>query len=204
MINTKNKPYSESCDQNRHAILTVIRPLLLNSTSVLEIGSGTGQHAVYFSEKLPHLIWNTSDRNENIAGIKLWLSDKNSKKIPQPVELDVRQEIWPIISFDTVFTANTCHIMNQQSVEIMFKRIGELLPEGGQLIIYGPFNYNHQYTSPSNQQFDLWLKSRDPESKIRNFEDLNDMAEAAGMSLINDYEMPANNRILHWKKTKTC
>lgn len=194
------KPYAESCDQNRDAILNIIQPLLLNSKSVLEIGSGTGQHAVYFSERLPHLIWNSSDRVENIEGIKLWLSVNDTEKTPPPVELDVTQEVWPEISFDTVFTANTCHIMNQQSVEIMFRRIGDLLPDGGQLIIYGPFNYNQQYTSPSNQQFDQWLKLRNPESSIRNFEHLNDLAKKAGMNLINDYEMPANNRILHWQK----
>ena len=196
----KNKPYADSCDQNRDAILNIIQPLLLNSKSVLEIGSGTGQHAAYFSERLPHLIWNSSDRVENIEGIKLWLSENNTKKSPPPVELDVTQETWPEISFDTVFTANTCHIMNQQSVEIMFKHIGDLLPDDGQLIIYGPFNYHQQYTSLSNQQFDQWLKLRNPESSIRNFEELNNLAKKAEMTLVADYEMPANNRILHWKK----
>lgn len=196
----KIKPYADSCDQNRDAILNIIQPLLINSSSVLEIGSGTGQHAVYFSEKLPHLIWNTSDRIDNIKGIKLWLSESDSEKLPQPLPLDIRQAVWPAITFDTVFTANTCHIMSQQSVEIMFDRIGDLLPEDGQLIIYGPFNYNRRYTSASNEQFDQWLKLRDPESSIRNFEDLNDLAKKAGMTLVTDYEMPANNHILHWQK----
>ena len=194
------KPYAESCDQNRDAILAVIQPLLSNSKSVLEIGSGTGQHAVYFSEKLPHLIWHTSDRKENIAGIKLWLDENGGKNTPRPIELDVTQEVWPDISCDTIFTANTCHIMNQQSVDAMFNCIGSLIPDGGQLIIYGPFNYNRQYTSDSNERFDQWLKSRDPESGIRNFEDLNILAEKTGMRLVDDYQMPANNRILHWRK----
>jgi cyclopropane fatty-acyl-phospholipid synthase-like methyltransferase len=195
-----NRPYAESCEQNQGAILAVIQPLLLNARSVLEIGSGTGQHAVYFSEKLPHLIWNTSDRAENIDGIRLWLSEKSAHNTPQPLELDVTQEHWPEVSFDTVFTANTCHIMSQQSVETLFARVGERLPENGQLIIYGPFNYGQQYTSASNAQFDQWLMKRDPQSRIRNFEDLNALAEKAGMVLAHDYEMPANNRILHWVK----
>ena len=148
----QKKPYAESCEQNRDAIFNVIQPLLLSSSSVLEIGSGTGQHAAYFSQQLPHLIWNTSDRIENIEGIKLWLSELDTEKLPEPVVLDVTDKTWPEISFDTVFTANTCHIMNRQSVDTMFKRLGDLLPEGGQLIIYGPFNYNQQYTSASNQQ----------------------------------------------------
>jgi len=196
----KNKPYAESCDQNRNAILDVIQPLLLNSRSLLEIGSGTGQHAVYFSEKLPHIIWNTSDRTENLEGIKLWLSEANNEKLPDPIELDVKQKSWPKITFDTVFTANTCHIMNKQSVEIMITQAGKLIPVGGQLIIYGPFNYNQKYTSSSNEQFDQWLKQRDPESAIRNFEELNELARKAGLNLVTDYEMPANNRILHWRK----
>ena len=196
----KNKPYAESCEQNRRVILDVIQPLLVNSKSLLEIGSGTGQHAVYFSEKLPHIIWNSSDRTENIEAIKLWLSDTDSEKLPTPIELDVTQNIWPDITVDTVFTANTCHIMSQQSVETMVERVGQLLPAEGQLIIYGPFNYNQQYTSPSNERFDQWLKQRDPQSAIRNFEDINNLARKAGLNLVNDYEMPANNRILHWRK----
>lgn len=196
----KNKPYSESCDQNRNAILDVIQPLLINSSSLLEIGSGTGQHAVYFTEKIPHLIWHTSDRVEYLEGIKLWLSDADSEKLPPPIELDVKQKNWPEITIDTIFTANTCHIMNQQSVEIMITQAGKLIPAGGQLIIYGPFNYNQKYTSPSNESFDQWLKQRDPESAIKDFEYLNKLANQAGFNLVNDYDMPANNRILHWKK----
>lgn len=199
----RNKPYSESCGQNRDAILNVIRPLLTHAGSVLEIGSGTGQHAVYFSEMLPHITWNTSDRIENIESIKLWLAEVDNDKLLQPVVLDVAQPSWPEVAFDTVFTANTCHIMNQRCVENMISKAGELLPEGGQLIIYGPFNYNQQYTSTSNHQFDQWLKSRDSESGIRNFEDLNGLAEKAGMRLVSDYEMPANNRILHWQKQRS-
>ena len=196
----KNKPYAESCDQNRNAILDVIQPLLVNSRSLLEIGSGTGQHAVYFTEELPHVTWHSSDRAENLEGIKLWLSDADNERLPPPIELDVRQNNWPEIIVDTVFTANTCHIMNQQSVEIMIAQIGKLLPAGGQLIIYGPFNYNQQYTSPSNEKFDQWLKQRDPESAIRHFEDMNELAEKAGLNLLGDYEMPANNRVLCWGK----
>lgn len=194
------KPYSESCDQNRDVILSILHPLLQDSKSILEIGSGTGQHAIYFADKLPHLVWNTSDCKEYIPGIKNWLSEIETSNLPQPLELDVRQENWPEISFDAVFTANTCHIMNQYSVDTMFKRIGENLPTMGQFIVYGPFNYQQQYTSASNEQFDRWLKSRDIESGIKDFETLNELAEQAGMQLIQDYEMPANNRILHWQK----
>ena len=159
----QNKPYAESCDQNRDVILSIIYPLLQDSVSVLEIGSGTGQHAVYFSKKLPHLTWNTSDCSEYIDGINLWLSEARFENLPQPIELDVMQKKWPEIMFDTVFTANTCHIMSQQSVDVMFKNAGKKLPKKGQFIIYGPFNYNQQYTSVSNEEFDRWLKSRDSE-----------------------------------------
>ena len=196
----KNKPYAESCDQNRNDILDIIQPLLINSRSLLEIGSGTGQHAVYFTEQLPHITWYTSDRAENLEGIKLWLSDTDNEQLPPPIELDVRKKNWPEITFDTVFTANTCHIMNQQSVEVMIAQVGKHLPAGGQLIIYGPFNYNQKYTSASNEKFDRWLKERDKESAIRNFEDLNELAGKAGLNLVGDYQMPANNRVLCWRK----
>jgi len=195
-----NKPYSESCAQNREPILSVIQSLLVQSKAVLEIGSGTGQHAVYFAEVMPHLIWQTSDRAEYHPGIQSWLQEAELENTRPPVELDVAQAVWPDVVIDTVFTANTLHIMSWPHVEKLFAGVGEILPDQGQLLIYGPFNYNNNYTSESNRQFDVWLKSRDSLSAIRNFEDVNVLAEKAGLKLIDDFEMPANNRILYWKK----
>ena len=196
-----NKPYSPACDNNRVPILAVIQPLLAKSRSVLEVGSGTGQHAVYFAENLPHLVWYTSDVVENHAGIKLWLNEAGLPNTRPPAILDVNQASWPMLNVDAVFSANTVHIMHWQAVEKFFAGTGNILPHGGLLLLYGPFNYNNQFTSDSNARFDMWLKETDPESGIRNFEDLDSLAKRHGMRLKLDHDMPANNRIIIWEKT---
>ena len=195
------KPYAESCDENRGPILSVIQPLLRDCRSVLEIGSGTGQHAVYFAERMPHLVWHTSDCTEYHAGIGLWLDEAGLDNLRAPIALDVSRSEWPDRSFDAVFSANTAHIMHWPDVEAMFSGVGSVLEPGGRFLLYGPFNYNKRYTSESNARFDAWLKSRDPGSGLRDFEALDALARGAGMRLEQDYEMPVNNRILYWVKS---
>lgn len=195
------KPYAESCDQNREPILQVIAPLLTDHRDVLEIGSGTGQHAVYFAGQMPHLIWHTSDRQENHPGISLWLDEADLPNTRRPLELDVSQSAWPDAQFDAVFSANTSHIMHWPEVVDCFAGIGQVLSVGGIFLLYGPFNINDEYTSDSNRQFDQWLKGRDPASGIRDRDRLNTLAQKAGMALVDDISMPANNRILYWQKT---
>lgn len=195
-----NKPYSESCDQNRDPILSVISPLFAACNRVLEIGSGTGQHAVYFAANMPHLTWCCSDCRPQLAGITMWLADAGLENIEPPFELNVSSTQWPEIEIDAVFTANTVHIMNQHDVINLFRGVGRLLKTGGSFVIYGPFNYNGSYTSASNESFDHWLKDRDPASGIKHFEDLERLAEENGLQLVTDYEMPVNNRILHFEK----
>ena len=194
------KPYSEACDENRDPILAVIKPLMTDRTSVLEIGSGTGQHAVYFAARLPHLIWYTSDRAENHAGIEIWQREARLKNLCGPLQLDVLSPAWPQLEIDAVFSANTAHIMHWEEVEAMFSGVSSLLSPGGRFLLYGPFNFHGQYTSDSNARFDQWLKNRDPDSGIRNFENLDRLAQLGGMTLKHDYRMPANNRILYWEK----
>lgn len=195
-----SKPYAESCDQNRDAILRVIEPLLSDTKKLLEIGSGTGQHAVYMGGKLPHLHWYTSDRPEYLAGIRMWLDEALLPNVHGPYELDVQQVNWPEIGFDAVFSANSAHIMHESMVEAMFAGIGVRLPGSGLFLLYGPFNYNGQFTSESNARFDVWLKQRDPFSGIRDFERLNHLASQFGMELVADFSMPENNRTLVWQK----
>ncbi len=197
---TAMKPYAESCDQNREPILEVLRPLLKEARSVLEIGSGTGQHAVYFSPHLPHLTWQTSDLVENHAGINLWLEEKELDNALPPLALDVLKGPWPEQHYGAVFSANTVHIMEWEAVKALFAGVGRVLTSGGLFILYGPFNYGGRYTSESNARFDGWLKARNPQSAIRNFEDLDALAKSAGMLLYADIEMPVNNRTLVWRK----
>lgn len=193
------KPYSEACEQNKDPIIEVIAPLLANAKSVLEIGSGTGQHAVFFAKSMPHLIWQTSDRVENHAGISQWINEAGLDNVELPLSLDVNQQDWPNIKYDAVFSANAVHIMSWHSVENMFSGIGKVIADNGLLILYGPFNYHGDYTSESNRNFDVWLKQRNPESAIRDFEKLDALAMQQGLSFVEDYAMPANNRVLCWK-----
>ncbi len=195
------KPYSESCDQNRDPILAVLREVLADSKHVLEIGSGTGQHAIYFAEKLPQLIWQTSDLPENHPGIRAWLEEANLPNIRMPLAIDASDPEWPVQKVDAIFSANAVHIMSWTDVQGMFRGIGRVLALGGLLCLYGPFNYQGKFTSESNERFDRWLKSNNTESGVRDFEALCLLAETAGLSLLQDIAMPANNRILVWKRS---
>lgn len=194
------KPYAESCDQNRDPILSVIQPLFAELTRVLEIGSGTGQHAVYFAAAMPHLTWHTSDCLEYHDGIRLWLEEAALPNVRPPLQLDVARSVWPALDVEAVFSANTAHIMHWPEVEAMFAGVGGLLPAGGLFALYGPFNYQGRFTSDSNARFDGWLKQRDPAMGVRDFEALDRLANTAGMALMQDFEMPANNRILCWRR----
>ena len=197
-----HKPYSAACDNNRQPILEVIEVLFSGCREVLEIGSGTGQHAAYFAQRLPHLVWHSSDLPENHAGIKLWLDEAELANTPPPLLLDVNQAHWPELNVEAVFSANTIHIIDWASVRAMIAGAGQLLPEKGILALYGPFNYGNAYTSDSNASFDLWLKQRNPHSGIRNFEDVDKLAKSANLYLQQDYAMPANNRLIYWRKQR--
>ena len=196
------KPFSESCVQNCTPILNVIQPLLKSTKHLLEIGSGTGQHAVYFAPKMPHLIWHTSDVEINHLGINAWLEESGSENVFAPISLDVcNQQSWSNVSdIDSVFSANTLHIMSKQHVECFFLGVAKILASGGMLIVYGPFNYEGSYTSESNKNFDVWLNSQNTLSAIRDSEWLDVLAEQGGMKRTHDIEMPANNRIIVWHK----
>lgn len=194
------KPYSESCDQNKYPILEVLKKEFVHAKHVLEIGSGTGQHAVFFGSQFPEIIWQTSDRLEYHAGIQQWLADSRLVNVLPPIELDVALDHWPDQTYDAIFSANTAHIMSAPQVEHMFNGVGKLLPSGGMFCLYGPFNYDGEYTSESNASFDQWLKNRDPLSGIKDINDVTQWAEQAGLVLAEDYKMPVNNRILVWVK----
>ena len=193
------KPFAESCAENQQSILEVLRKEFADIQQVLEIGSGTGQHAIFFARALPHLIWQTSDLTEHHTGINAWLTDENLDNTRAPLDLNVEINTWPEQEFDGIFSANTVHIMGWPEVEKMFAGIGQVLLPGGRFCLYGPFNYDGRFTSESNAKFDEWLKNRDPKSGVRDVADLTLLAEKAGLRLTEDYEMPANNRILVWR-----
>lgn len=195
-----NKPFAESCVQNQQVILEQLKELLTESGTVLEIGSGTGQHAVFFTEHLPHINWQPSDLQDQHAGMRLWLDEAPHDRIKSPLEINVDKGPWPLENIDYVFTANTTHIISSDQADNMLKYTAACLRPGGLFIQYGPFNYNGNYTSESNAQFDVWLKQRDANSGIKHFESLQEQASKNALSLFKDIEMPANNRILVWRK----
>ncbi|HYP67951.1 MAG TPA: DUF938 domain-containing protein [Thiobacillaceae bacterium] len=192
------RPFSESCERNQEPILSVLREYFDRPGAVLEIGSGTGQHAVYFGAALPHLQWQTSDVPASHGGILAWLEYAHLPNLLAPLDLDVTGN-WPTRDFDYVFSANTLHIMAWPEVIRFFAGVEEVLRVGGRLAVYGPFNYGGEYTSESNARFDDWLKSRDARSGIRHFEQVDALARGAGLHLLTDREMPANNRTLVWE-----
>ena len=195
-----DKPYSESCDQNRAPILAILREVFADRRQVREIGSGTGQHAVYFGAALAHVRWQTADVREYHPGIHAWLTEAALPNVVSPLELDVNHTGWHSGRYDAVFSANTLHIMSWPEVEKCFEGIGRVLEPGGVLAVYGPFNYHGQFTSESNARFDQWLKARDPASGVRDFEAVDALACKQGLTLVQDYAMPANNRTLVWVK----
>jgi hypothetical protein len=196
----EHKPFSQACEENRGPILDVLTPLLADRRHLLEVGSGTGQHAVYFAAMLPHLTWQTSDLPEGLPGISLWLAEAGLPNLPPPLELDVTRP-WPTGDYDAAFSANTAHIMGNAEVEALFAGLPRVLTPGAPFALYGPFNDGGRYTSESNARFDQWLKARDPASGIKDRDTLAALGEAQGLPLVADHPMPCNNRILVFRRS---
>jgi SAM-dependent methyltransferase len=206
------KPYSAACQRNRDPILQVLRAQFADRRRVLEIGSGTGQHAAYFSAVLPHLIWQASDRAENLPGIRQWLADAEMDGRdgpPAPLEFDVARHALPLVpepaaatGYDAIFSANTLHIMSWPEVGQLFAALPRLATRAARLVVYGPFNYGGKYTSVSNADFDRSLKERAPHMGIRDTAAVDALAQAVGFDLIDDVAMPANNRCRIWQRVR--
>jgi len=194
------KPYSEACVRNGPPILAELKARLPVSGSLLEIGSGSGQHAVMFAAALPGIQWQTSDRIEQHAGMRMWLEEADLANLPAPIPLDVsRSGDWPKQRFDAVFTANTLHIMSASAVEACFARIAEVMRPDARLFIYGPFMYDGEHSSQSNRDFDAFLRQRDAQSGVRDVQWLQALGSASGLRLVEDISMPSNNRMLVWQ-----
>jgi len=198
-----NKPFSQSCEKNKQPILDILTTVFSDTKNVLEIGSGTGQHAVFFAPQLKHLHWQTSDLAVNHPGINLWLDENGCENIGRPIEIDLNKK-WvndnQPLQVDALYTANTLHIISWPLVVKFFDGIAKNLPSKAQICIYGPFKYQGEFTSESNASFDQWLKDKDINSGIRDIEDILLLAESAGLNLIKDHTMPANNRLLAFSK----
>ncbi len=193
-------PFSEACERNKGPILDVLRAAFADRRRVLEIGAGTGQHAVHFARHLSGLVWQPTDRAEYLPGLVARIAEEGSANLLPPLELDVRHTDWPDVRADAIYSANTLHIMGWPEVEEFFDGVGRVLPTGGILAVYGPFRYGGKFTTESNAAFDRSLRERDPASGIREFEAVDRLARAQGLELEADHAMPANNQLLVWRR----
>ncbi len=195
------RAFSQACENNKEPILEVLREWLEGASCVLEIGSGTGQHARYFAEQLPDTTWQASDLPAYHGSIDAWREGHGGNNLPPPLDIDVTREDWGVDIPDAVFTANSLHIMPWEAVGALFEYLGRHAPAGSLLLVYGPFNYQGAYTSDSNARFDEWLAATHPGGGIRDFEAVDLLAGAAGYELAADHPMPANNRLLVWRRS---
>ena len=194
------KQYAPSCDRNKHVILDVLKNVVPASGDVLEIGSGTGQHVAFFANALPQLTWQPTDTAANLPSINAWRQDANTDNIRKPLVLDLDDDSWPVIAADVLVCINIIHIISWPLVEKLFVGAGKFLRPGGLFYAYGPYRYADQPLAASNVEFDAWLKNRDPQSGIRQFEEVDRLAQQNGLTLEGDTDMPANNRSLWWRK----
>lgn len=212
------KPFADACERNREPILSVLREGFADRRHVLEVGSGTGQHAVHFAATMPWLVWQCTDRREHLAGIRAWLDEAALSNTPPPLALDVTDNWTTALAlapphsaelpatrtdtaaFDAAFSANTLHIMGWPEVEAFFAGLDGALGDDATVVVYGPFNDDGDYTSDSNREFDGWLRARDPRSGIRDVEAVDALARDIGLRLDDDVAMPANNRCLVWRR----
>jgi hypothetical protein len=193
-------PFSAACERNKDPILEVLRIRYADRTQVLEIGSGTGQHAVYFARALTHLTWHPTEQLAYLEDLAERVKLEGPPNLRPPTLLDVRQAVWPLRSVDAMFTANTLHIMSWPEVMALYRGLGGVLASGGVLCVYGPFRYDGRYTSDSNREFDRMLQERDPNSGLRDIQAITDLAAQYGLRLEADHDLPANNRLLVFSK----
>mgnify|MGYP005851947541 CR=1 FL=1 len=198
-----NQPFSQACENNKTPVFDVLKQYLAGDEYILEIGSGTGQHARYFADNLPNILWQTSDLQANHSGIEAWIKDCEHKNIASPLNLNVAdKETWPDFRYDAIFTANTMHIMSWQEVTVMFNLVAACLKEKGVFFSYGPFNRDGKFTSASNEAFDYSLRWQDSKMGIRDLNDIQKEAEQNQMALSQIHAMPANNMLLVFTKDK--
>jgi cyclopropane fatty-acyl-phospholipid synthase-like methyltransferase len=193
-------PFSEACERNKEPILAVLRKSFARRAAVLEIGSGTGQHAVHFAAQLTHLVWYPTEQLAYLPNLEARIKLEGTPNLRLPTLLDVRQALWPVRKVDAAFCANTLHIMSWAEVTAMFRGLAATLTAGGMLCIYGPFRYDGRYTSDSNREFDHMLQERDPLSGLRDMRAITSLAAEYGIELEADHDLPANNRLLVFAK----
>ena len=197
-----NKPFVQACENNKYAIADALQHYLRNVEHVLEIGSGTGQHIAYFAERFPDVFWQPSDLAINHAGISAWTAVAGVGNVGAPIELDISAPQWPQLPAAPVsatYLSNVVHIIESSLIDQLFKHLARALQANGLVFMYGPFNYGGRFTSEGNRRLDAWLKAQHEDFGVRDFESVDQLARAHGLSLLDDLTMPANNRLLIWR-----
>jgi SAM-dependent methyltransferase len=180
--------------RNRDPILAVLRRVLPAHGTVLEIASGTGEHAVHFAARLPELTWQPTDRDANaLRSIAAYRTAARLPNLLPPLELDAALPLWPVARAEAIVSINMIHIAPWTAAEGLMAGAGRVLAPGGVLYLYGPFKENGRHTAPSNSAFDATLKARDPEWGVRDVAEVSDLAGRHGLVLVDRIAMPANN-----------
>ncbi len=197
----KQKPFAPAAEENKADILRVLKQVITEENfRLMEVGSGTGQHAVFCAPHFPSLQWVTTDTADKLEGITMWLREAQVPNVHGPVAYEVGKDEFPRQKCDVVFAANIFHILSWKNDKTLIKALGNRLREGSKVLFYGAFNYGGKFTSKSNEAFDAALKAKNPQSGIRHFEDVQKAMTKAGFEFVKDFEMLFNNRILYFKR----
>jgi hypothetical protein len=194
-------PIHPSVLRNRDPILAVLRRVLADCRTVLEVGSGGGAHAWYFARHLPHLVWQPTDIEPvNLADIEARRAHEPLENLLPALRLDARDTRWPVERVDAVYSGNMIHIAPFEATLGLMAGAGCVRGTGGRLVTYGPYRIGGAHTAPSNAAFDESLKARDPAWGVRDVEAVVEAAEAEGFGLLEQVPMPANNLMLIFEK----
>ena len=197
----KSRPFNPSAEKNKLPIFEELSPMLASSSLILEIGSGTGQHAVFFCERLPQCIWQPSEISSSLDVLRKGVYGSGLPDLRSPIVLDVMDDNWHVDELDVIFSANTAHFMPWPSVFKMISGAYRTLKKDGIFCLYGPFHYEKKIVSEGNRRLDRWLREQGKGLRIRGFEALVILAANQSLILRHDIEMPANNHLLVFQKT---
>lgn len=198
--NSNAPPFSRSADNNKDHILQKLQDVLSVDARVLEVASGTGQHALYFSERMKRLMWQPSDMDLDVFQLARTVRENSRPNLCKPIELDIGN--WPDLptSFDAVYSANCLHIISEDLIAPYVIGVADSLREGGLMLLYGPFKYSGDFTTSSNAEFNSFLQNTYEGGGIKDFEFVDELAQSHGLNLVQDCSMPANNQFIVWQK----
>ncbi|HVU02868.1 MAG TPA: DUF938 domain-containing protein [Polyangiaceae bacterium] len=197
------KRHFPAADRNRAPILETLRTIFPKTCRVLEVGSGTGQHAAFFTAEEPGWVWQPTDFSaENVASVEAYRVESGRPNFLPTIQLDARSDEWPEGPFDAVYSANVIHISPWEVAEGLFRGSARVLAPSGVLVLYGPFRFGGTFTADSNAAFDDKLRREDASWGVRDLDDLNREARANGFLAGTVLERPANNHVIVFERAR--